>query len=93
MDFREQRRVDEPRLLEQALVVPERIVLLQLVADRVVLEGEQRVQQAETDPAVLDEPGDLLAGDRIHTKPSARTDQHLPSRPARSDACADGLLP
>ena len=81
MDFGEQRRVDETGLLEQALVVPERIVLLQVVADGVVLEREQRVQQAESDPAVLGESGDLPAGDRIHAEPSARADQHLALAP------------
>ena len=77
VDLREQRRVDQARLLEQPLVVPERVVLLELVADGVVLEREQRVQQAQPDPAVLGEAGDLAARDRIDAEPSARADEHL----------------
>jgi hypothetical protein len=77
MDLREQRRVHETRLLEQPLVVPERVVLLQLVTDRVVLEREERVQEAQTHPAVLGEAGDLLAGDRVDTQPSTRAAEHL----------------
>ena len=77
VDLRQQRRVDQPGLLEQPLVVPVRVVFLQLVADRVVLEREQRVQQAQADPAVLGEAGDLAAGERIDAKPSARAHEHL----------------
>ena len=40
VDFRQQRGVDQAGLLKQALVVPHRVVLLELVADGVVLEGE-----------------------------------------------------
>ena len=77
VNLREQRRVDQAGLLEQPLVVPERIVLLEHVADGVVLEREQRVQQAEPHPAVLGEPGDLATRDRIDAQPPARADQHL----------------
>ena len=77
VNFREQRRVDETGLLEQPLVVPERIVLPEHVADGVVLEREQRVQQAQSHPAVLGESGDLPARDRIHAEAPARADQHL----------------
>src|SRR5262245_19735973 len=77
MDLRQQRGVDKTRLLEQPLVVPERIVLLEPVADGVVLEREQPMQQAETHPAVLGETGDLFAGDWVDAKPSAGADQYF----------------
>ena len=38
--------VDEPRALEQLLVIPLRIVQLQAIADRVVLTRKHRVQHA-----------------------------------------------
>src|SRR3712207_6761544 len=62
VDLRHQRRVDEPGGVEQALVVPARVLLLEHVADRVVLLGEQRVEAREPEPPVLVEAGGVDAG-------------------------------
>ena len=52
VDLRDQRRVHEPRAVEEVVVRPGRVLLAQRVADRVVLEREERVQDAEPDPEV-----------------------------------------
>ena len=60
VDLRHQRGVDQPRLVEQ-LVVATRSGMLaaQPVADRVVLEHEQRVQERQADPEVARDPGEV----------------------------------
>ncbi len=73
----EQGRVDQARLLEQPLIVPFRVVLLEVIANRVVLECEQAVEQAQAHPAVLGEPGDLAAGHRVDAETAARAHEHL----------------
>ena len=50
VDLRDQRRVHEPGAVEEIVVRPGRVVLAQRVADRVVLEREQRVQDARGRP-------------------------------------------
>ena len=57
VDLRHQRGVDHARAVEQPIAVPVRIEALELVADRVVLAREQRVQQAEAGPPVARETG------------------------------------
>ena len=58
--------------------------LLQGVADRVVLEGEQGVQHAEADPPVLAEPGDRRAGLGVQREPAVL--QHQLAVGERADA-------
>jgi hypothetical protein len=78
VDLGHQRRVDQPRRVEQPLVVPARVLLLENVADRVVLLGEQRVQAGEPEPPVLVEAGQVDAGlGRILRQPAVRPDLQL----------------
>ena len=57
VDLRQQRRVDQSRCLKQLLVGPGRIFSREAVANRVVLEAEQVVHQAEPDPHVSVDAG------------------------------------
>ena len=59
VDLRHQRGVDQARLDEQLFVGPpgHRRILLEAIADGVVLGREQAVQHAEADPAVVGEAG------------------------------------
>jgi hypothetical protein len=50
VDLRQQRRVNEPGSVEQVVVGPGRVLGSQPVADRVVLEGEERVHHGQADP-------------------------------------------
>jgi len=50
MDFSHQRHVDQARRVEQRFVGPLRIGTLEPVADRVVFEREEGMQQAEPEP-------------------------------------------
>src|SRR3989442_14608998 len=61
MDLGDQRGVDEPRRLEQALIVPVGILRAQTVADGVVLVREDVMEQAQSEPPVVVETGDLDA--------------------------------
>ena len=70
-------RVDEPRLLKQPLVVPHCVVAPEHVADRVVLEREETVEEAQANPGVFGKAGDLAAGDSVETKATARPDEDL----------------
>ena len=79
VDLRHQRRVDEPRGQEQPLVVPGRVVALEVVADRVVLLDEQRVEQRQADPVVVAEAGRVDAVERRVglVRQAAVLDDHL----------------
>ncbi len=61
VDLGDQRGHDQPRRLVDPLVAPVLVVGAQLVAEQVVLAGEQRVQPAESQPPALVEAGDLEA--------------------------------
>ena len=64
MDLGHERGVDQARLLVKGLVVELRVLGVQPLADRVVLEHEERVQQCEADPEVA---GDAAKVDvRLH---------------------------
>ncbi len=84
VDLRDERRVDQPRGLEQRLVVPARPLGAQPVADGVVLEREQQVEQREADPPVVVEPGHRDAGDEVAGQQSV--DDGELAVPARTDA-------
>ena len=55
MDLRHQGAVDQPRRVEQTLVVPGGVLALESLADGIVLLGEERVQAREAEPPVLGE--------------------------------------
>ena len=59
VDLRHQRRDDEPRLVVELVVGELRIARVQVVADRVVLAHEERVQQREPDPEVAGDAGEV----------------------------------
>ena len=59
VDLGHQRRVDQARLVEELVVRPRRVLAAQPVADRVVLEREQRVQDREAEPPVAGHPGQV----------------------------------
>ena len=61
VDLRDQRGHDQPRGLVDPFVAPPAVVGAQLVAEDVVLAGEQRVQPGEAQPPALVEAGDLHA--------------------------------
>ena len=59
VDLRHQRRVDEPGLVVEILVVELGVLRVQVLADRVVLAHEQRVEQREADPEVARDAGQV----------------------------------
>jgi hypothetical protein len=74
-------RHDETRLLEQSFVAPARIALLEPIAYRVVLEGEEAMQQAEPYPAVVRHARYLEASDGIDRQSPIGTHSDLPILP------------
>ena len=71
MDLGDQRRHRQHGQLEESLVVQARVGLLQRIAHRVVLTGEQRVQDTDTGPVVVLETGqvDALGGEALLQTP------------------------
>ena len=61
VDLGDQRRDDQPCRVEDAVVAPALVVRAQLVADDVVLAGEQSVQPAQAEPPALVEAGEFHA--------------------------------
>ena len=51
--------IDEPRNIEQTIVIPSRIVCFEHVADGVVLLDKQQMQHAQAYPPVVVETGQL----------------------------------
>ena len=62
---RQQRRVYKPGTVEQVVVGPARVFGAQPVADRVVLEGEERVHHGQADPKAR-LVGGMLLGSAIY---------------------------
>ena len=58
VDLGHQGPVDQARRLEQLVVRPGRALAAQAVADGVVLQGEEGVQEPQADPPVVVKPGD-----------------------------------
>ena len=56
VDLGHQRGVDQPGFAEELLVVPVGVLVREQVADRVVLQREQRVEHRQTDPPVVVKP-------------------------------------
>ena len=92
VDLRHDGGVHQPGDVEQPVVVPVGMRGLQVVADRVVLADEQRVQHRQADPPVADEPGLLDAIGGEGSVPSSRR-RSLPSTPLRSRSCVAWSLP
>ena len=86
VDLRHQRRVHEPCLVVEVLVAQLRVLRVQAVADRVVLEHEQRVQDREPDPEVAGDPGEVDVRLDLLRDQAARVELELPVL-----AGADGL--
>jgi hypothetical protein len=59
VNLRHDRGVDQPRGVEQLLIVDVRVTRGQHVADRVVLPYEEHVQHADPEPPVPPEAGEL----------------------------------
>jgi hypothetical protein len=85
VDLRHQRRADEPRLIEQPLIVPVRVLLHEHVADGVVLAREQAVQQAQPHPQVVAAARDLGAGRLVVEEPTVILHLHLAARAGAED--------
>ena len=73
----DERGDDETRLLEEALVGPSRVALLESIADRVVLEREETVHQAQTHPAGVGHACELETSDGVDQQPAIRADLDL----------------
>ena len=73
-----------PRAGEQPVAVPVRIAALELVADRVVLAREQRVQQAEAGPPVAREAGQRASPVVVGIERAARRGRDRACRRARA---------
>ena len=63
MDFRNQRAINQPRVLKQLFVIPLWISRLQRIADGIVLSCEQVVQQCQSDPPIVIEACEIDALD------------------------------
>ena len=85
VDLGHQGADDEPCLVEELLIVPRGELLRQPIADRVVFQGKEAVQQAERHPGVLRHAGDLEPRHRVQAEPAvvADLDLALCARPER----------
>ena len=77
MDLRHQRRVDQLGLAIELLVVPFRVLVLEQIADVVVLLREQGVEHRQADPPVVAEAGEVRTGLRIHRQQPGRLEPQL----------------
>src|SRR5512132_1787151 len=50
MYLREQRSIDQARVLEQFVICPRGVFVMKMVADRIMLEGEQVEENCKTQP-------------------------------------------
>ena len=73
----DERGDDETRLLEEALVGPSWVALLESIAHRVVLERKETMHQAQAHPAVVGHAGDLETRDGIDQQPAIGADLDL----------------
>ncbi len=89
VDLHDQRRIDQPRLLEQPLAVLVRVLEPQPVDDRVVLAREEGVHHREADPPVAVHRHVFLGGAGGLRVGVQR--QHAPARRAR--ACHRAAAP
>src|SRR5687768_10539619 len=66
VNLRQQRRVNEPGTVEQLVVGPGGILGAEALADRIVLQHEERLQQRQPhpEPWLLRRLGDQLSGER-----------------------------
>jgi hypothetical protein len=65
VDLGDERRGDQPRLVEELLVGPVRVLGGEEVAHMVVFPREERVEHGQADPPVVGEAADADAADRI----------------------------
>jgi hypothetical protein len=92
VDLRHQRRVHETGLLVERLVVEVAVLRVQVVADRVVLAHEQRVEKGEADPEVA---RDALQVDQLlelRRRQALVVDLQLPVL-ARAERVGEPLVP
>ena len=78
VDLGHQRSVDEPRDIEQAVVCPFGVRVVQHVADGVVFPREKGVQHAEANPPVAHESGVLDARLGVDRQRAVGIQLHLP---------------
>ena len=78
MDLRHQRRVDQPRSVVELIVRPGRVGPAKVVADGVVLEREEDVQEPQAEPEVPGHVGEIEVRVELARRQSVLADRELP---------------
>src|SRR5947209_6529727 len=68
VDFGDKSGIDQTGFVEEIVIRPRRVLLAQAVADRVVLQGEEGVEQAETHPPIAVHPSDIDSRSGVERK-------------------------
>src|SRR5438105_12056763 len=81
VDLCQERRINQPRLLEELLVGPVRILCCEAVADRIVLASEQRQEQTQAEPPPGTWANTSRSGGGSISSPPCCTIRNLPPLP------------